>query len=159
MLVVAWSLAPPRPLWWGKAGKVVSLIITTVAYSGQSGVWGLKTGDTDSSPGVEGSSFLCHTDRTVFWLASQTTPASGLSHKVYGVLDIEAHDIPGEHVINTPSGKYLAATGAEGKSRHKLTCRQITAPGFAGVREVQCSLQAKFWLLGSRRLRTRLRRK
>lgn len=47
------------------------------------------------------------------------------------MLDAVAHNIPGEHVISTPSGKYLAATGAEGKSRYKLTCRQITAPGFA----------------------------
>lgn len=66
------------------------------------------------------------------WLLfSQTALASGLSHKVYGVLDGVAHNIPGEHVISTPSGKYLAATGAEGKSRYKLTRRRITAPGFA----------------------------
>lgn len=48
------------------------------------------------------------------------------------MLDVGAHNIPGERVINTPSGKYLAATGAEGKSRYKLTRRRITAPGFAG---------------------------
>jgi hypothetical protein len=47
------------------------------------------------------------------------------------VLDVAAHNIPGEHVISSPSGEYLAATGAEGKSRYKLTCRRITAPGFA----------------------------
>jgi hypothetical protein len=54
-------------------------------------------------------------------LLSQTTLASGFPYKVYGMLDADAHNIPGEHVISNPSGKYLAATGAEGKSRYKLT--------------------------------------
>lgn len=50
-------------------------------------------------------------------LLSKNALASGFPCNVYWVVDGDAHYIPGEHVISTPSSKLSAATGAEGKSR------------------------------------------